>query len=959
MDRTPPPDWPRFPGSGTEVPPAAFTGSAATLPPPLPGAQPPAADIVPPGGVLYKVDSSRASFGELWRDTRGPSVLITWISKLLRARLPGSVNDPNVESLRPFEVPFSSLPADVAARIGPMLRECSFVGFDGSRPVCHAIVDLFNNSRCYTVALSRADGRAVARVVLRMEGARVPPKTHFYCDMLSELSDGTFVWSTAAKASLDAPPGFRMQRHPGASPGQLWAAHENALRGLGVALRVCPAIMADQVLDLLDRHHAQVRDFHLSRRLFVPMSDAERSDTSALGVAYNAGAASGFAYPEVLTEMERLQSKKTSWVSGLVILGVSLLLFIAAGTRSGAGDDNQRFSRELLLLLIPILLFHELGHYLAMRIFRYRNVRMFFIPFFGAAVSGTNYNAPGWKKAIVALMGPVPGIVLGAGLGIAGIVLHHDLLIKAALLLLILNGSNLLPVLPLDGGRIVQTLLFSRHYAADIIFRAAAAAALIGIAALGGGRFFLILGIAMLLGIPLAWRLGRIAAELKRNGLTPPPTNDHRIPPHVAQAIITRLKSTPGKGTGQNNKILAQHALTVYETLCTRPPGWLATAAFAVVHLGSVVIALVLAIALLMAQGGPLGNFFRQAANQPRSRIASSEIVSYPAAAESSNQTGEHKTIVANFPSVAVASSAFDAIGPKLAAGESLERFGQTLFICFPADDDSAGRRWIADVEARTRDFCVNTGQFGDASLRLVCLAPTADAARDLQEQAEEYLNVPAQLHLLPPWSPQALQNSAQWSGYRTARRTYLRLSRAGRDGYTDPRVTSLNKQANEAYRRGDKAESDRIRNQQSKLIQDIRQQEIRKIAGATDGSVDPVVVANYLKIEEAINVPDDDDDPDDAGAPRVGFDSPQYQAMAARMGQVPLSAGKPAPQAERYSTQTGGVSRTSLLITFNFMNFNEPADGAPALVKWLESHGCKSMKYEFRTGALSGNPFD
>jgi Zn-dependent protease len=724
-------------------------------------------------------------------------------------------------------------------------------------------------------------------------------------------------------------------------------------------LRVRPAITVDQVLDLLDRHHAQVRDFHLSRRLFVPMSDTERSNTAALGVAYNEGAAGGFPYPEVLTEMERLQSKKTSWIGGLVILGISLLLFIAAGTGSGGGDDKQRFSRDLLLLLIPILLFHELGHYLAMRVFRYRNVRMFFIPFFGAAVSGTNYNAPGWKKAIVALMGPVPGIVLGGGLGIAGIVLHHDLLIKAALLLLILNGSNLLPVLPLDGGRVVQTLLFSRHYAADIIFRAAAALALIGIAAWGGGRFFLILGIAMLLGIPLAWRLGRIAAELKRSGLTPPPTNDHRIPPAVAQAIITRLKSTPAKGMGQNNKILAQHALTVYETLCTRPPGWLATAAFAVVHLGSVVIALVLAIALLMAQGGPMVNFFREAANQPRNRIASSEIVSYPATTASANQGAEHKTIVANFANVGAATNAFDAIGPKLAAGESLERFGQTLFISFPAADDSARRRWIADVEARTRDFCVNTGQFGDARLRLTCIAPTGDAARDLQEQAEEYLNIPGSLHLIPPWSPHAVQHSAEWSSYRTARRTYLRLSRAGRDAYTDPRITSLNKQSNEAFRRGDKAESDRVRAQQAKLIQDIRQQEIRRIGSATDGSVDPVVVATYLKVEETINSPNDDDDPDDAGAPRVGYDSPEYKAMGSRMGQVPLTEGKPAPDAERYSTQMGGVSRTSMLITLNFMNFNEPPDGAPALVKWLESHRCKSMKYEFRTGALSGNPFD
>ena len=957
MDRTPPPNWPRL-GCGTADPAAVPAASAATLPPPLPGARTPV-DVVPAGGVLYKVNSSRASFGELWRDTRGPSVLITWISKLLRARLPGSVNDPNVESLRPFEVPFSSLPADVAARIGPMLREWSFVGFDDSRPVCHAVVDLFNNSRCYTVALPRADGRACARVVLRMEGARVPPKTHFYCDVLSELSDGSFVWSTAARASLDAPPGFRVQRHTGASPGQLWAAHEGALRGLGIAPRVRPAATADQVLDLLDRHHAHVRDFHLSRRLFAPMSDAERSNTSALDAAYSRGATDGFAYPEVLAEMERLQSKRTSWVVGLVMLGVSLLLFIAAGTGSDGGDDKQRFSRDLLLLLIPILLFHELGHYLAMRVFRYRNVRMFFIPFFGAAVSGTNYNAPGWKKAIVALMGPVPGIILGAGLGIAGMVLHHDLLIKSALLLLILNGSNLLPVLPLDGGRVVQTLLFSRHYAADIVFRAAAALALVGIAALGGGRFFLILGIAMLLGIPLAWRLGRIAAELKRSGLTPPPTNDHRIPPHVAQVIITRLKSAPGRVTGQNNKILAQHALTVYETLCTRPPGWLATAAFAAVHLGSVVVAFVLAIALLMAQGGPLANLFREAANQPRSGISSAHIVSYPAAAASANPSGGHKTIIANFPSVAAATNAFEAIGPRLAAGESLERFGQTLFISFPAADDSARRRWIADVESRTRDFCVNTGQFGDAGLRLMCLAPTADTARDLQEQAEEYLNIPAALHLIPPWSPQALDHSAEWSGYRTARRTYLRLSRAGRDGYTDPRVTALGKQANEAFRRGDKAESDRIRAEQSKLIQEIRRQEIRRIGNATDGSVDPVVLANYLKIEETINKTIDDEDPDDEDAPRMGYDSPEYRAMASRMGQVPLATGKPAPDSERYSTHMGGISRTSRLITFNFINFNEPPDGAPALVKWLEAHGCKSMKYEFRTGALSGNLFD
>ena len=56
-----------------------------------------------------------------------------------------------------------------------------------------------------------------------------------------------------------------------------------------------------------------------------------------------------------------------------------------------------------------------------MRIFHYRNLRMFFIPLFGAAVTGRNWNVPGWKKALVSLAGPLPGIALGIFLGVAGI----------------------------------------------------------------------------------------------------------------------------------------------------------------------------------------------------------------------------------------------------------------------------------------------------------------------------------------------------------------------------------------------------------------------------------------------------------------------------------------------------------------------------------------------------------
>ena len=65
-------------------------------------------------------------------------------------------------------------------------------------------------------------------------------------------------------------------------------------------------------------------------------------------------------------------------------------------------------------------------------------------------------------------MGPLPGILLGGVLGIAGIVKGHDMMMQVGMLAVILNGFQLLPVLPLDGGRVyacsaVLPASLSRH----------------------------------------------------------------------------------------------------------------------------------------------------------------------------------------------------------------------------------------------------------------------------------------------------------------------------------------------------------------------------------------------------------------------------------------------------------------------------------------------------------------
>jgi Zn-dependent protease len=123
---------------------------------------------------------------------------------------------------------------------------------------------------------------------------------------------------------------------------------------------------------------------------------------------------------------------------------------------------------ELLLLITAIVIFHELGHYTAMRIFRYKDLTIFFLPLIGAYVSGKKREVSQKESAIILLAGPLPGIVLGIcfyllwqyypQFNIAGISFYY-----IALLLIVLNLINLLPIYPLDGGQLLNRIFFNEE----------------------------------------------------------------------------------------------------------------------------------------------------------------------------------------------------------------------------------------------------------------------------------------------------------------------------------------------------------------------------------------------------------------------------------------------------------------------------------------------------------------
>src|SRR5882724_569872 len=125
-------------------------------------------------------------------------------------------------------------------------------------------------------------------------------------------------------------------------------------------------------------------------------------------------------------------------------------------------------SYKILLLITAIVMFHELGHFFAMKYFRYNDLGIFFIPLLGAYVSGTKREVSQLQSAIILLAGPLPGILLGIILYLldnnsSGLYLLDISYSRIALLFIILNLINLFPVYPLDGGQLLNRVFLDEE----------------------------------------------------------------------------------------------------------------------------------------------------------------------------------------------------------------------------------------------------------------------------------------------------------------------------------------------------------------------------------------------------------------------------------------------------------------------------------------------------------------
>lgn len=144
--------------------------------------------------------------------------------------------------------------------------------------------------------------------------------------------------------------------------------------------------------------------------------------------------------------------------AALFALGNIKVLATAGTAAVSVAAYSLYFGWPLAVGFVILLFIHEMGHVIQLRREGVEASPPLFIPLLGAFISAKSLGEDAAAEARVGLAGPVLGSAASAAVAIAGFFLHSDLLKALAYLGFFLNLFNLLPVVPLDGGRAMAAM---------------------------------------------------------------------------------------------------------------------------------------------------------------------------------------------------------------------------------------------------------------------------------------------------------------------------------------------------------------------------------------------------------------------------------------------------------------------------------------------------------------------
>jgi Zn-dependent protease len=152
-------------------------------------------------------------------------------------------------------------------------------------------------------------------------------------------------------------------------------------------------------------------------------------------------------------------AKFFSAIKGGLLLLPKLKLLTTSGTALVSVAAYSLFWGWPFAAGFVVLLFvHEMGHVLQLRREGIKASAPMFIPFLGALITAKSLGENALAEARVGLAGPILGSLGAAAVAVAGALTGSSLLLALAYVGFLLNLFNLLPVVPLDGGRAMAAM---------------------------------------------------------------------------------------------------------------------------------------------------------------------------------------------------------------------------------------------------------------------------------------------------------------------------------------------------------------------------------------------------------------------------------------------------------------------------------------------------------------------
>ncbi|MFZ6760725.1 site-2 protease family protein [Undibacterium sp. Ji50W] len=305
-----------------------------------------------------------------------------------------------------------------------------------------------------------------------------------------------------------------------------------------------------------------------------------------------------FAFVRTLCTLRSLRAPR--WYQ-YVSFTLSALAFLGVGAWWWGLDGA--------LVVAAVIALHEGGHWLAMKLAGFRDVQVFFVPGMGGVTSGEKHEARPLTHLLVYLAGPMPGLLLSVG-ALAAITFIPSLLtmewapylMTAIMASFFINGFNLLPVLPLDGGRVIELLIVGRLPWLRFIFSVASGGLLLLAGLNTGDNILRGLGILMLLGSPLHFRVAKASSLLLKQDQARPAPGERfsraarRLYDFMGQASFSKWNYATKLDVG----------LTLLPRYLGRLPGWKESTVGLVLYLSCIILPLVALGGLMYAAPGAM-----------------------------------------------------------------------------------------------------------------------------------------------------------------------------------------------------------------------------------------------------------------------------------------------------------------------------------------------------------------